>query len=166
MASPYILGLINALHDLFTALWIGGLAFMIIILIPVVRKFFEEQEQGEKFLAIIQKRIKIVAVVSMIGLMATGIFMSRQAITKGILAGPFAFGANTYSTLLAVKHILMILMVVVAITKGAILDNLKKQSIVVKKMRVILIGVNLLLGIAVLVLSGITAALASMPITP
>ena len=86
MASPYVLGLINALHDIFTSLWIGGLAFMIIILIPVVRKFFEEKEQGELFLTKIQKRLKIMAVISMIGLVATGGFMSRQAAAKGILA--------------------------------------------------------------------------------
>ncbi len=162
MASPYILpGIISALHNLFTSLWIGGLAFMIVILIPVVMKFFEEKEQGEQFLAKVQNRLKILAVISMVGLMVTGILMSRFAFTKGYYAGPFSF-ANEYSILMAIKHILMILMVVVAITKGAILDNLKKQSKALKKMRVILIAVNLLLGIAVLVLSGMTSTIASM----
>lgn len=166
MASPYLFGIINAMHDLFTALWIGGLAFMMLILIPVVKKFFEEKEQGEQFLTKIQRRLKIIAVISIVGLTVTGILMSRQAATKGILTGAFSFGVNTYSTLLAVKHILMILMVVVAITKGAILDNLKRQSMILKKARVILIAVNLLFGIATLVLSGMTAAIASMPVTP
>ncbi|MHA1309157.1 MAG: hypothetical protein ACTSQN_17955 [Candidatus Heimdallarchaeota archaeon] len=159
---PYILpGIISAMHNLFTSLWIGGLAFMIAILIPVVMKFFEEKEQGEQFLAKVQNRLKIIAVISIVGLTVTGILMSRLALTKGYYAGPFSF-ANTYSSLMAVKHILMILMVAVAITKGAILDNLKKQTKPIKKTRAILIPVNLLLGIAVLVLSGMTSTLASI----
>ncbi|MHA1124368.1 MAG: hypothetical protein ACTSO7_08915 [Candidatus Heimdallarchaeota archaeon] len=163
MAAPYILpGIISALHDLFTSLWIGGLAFMLVILIPLVRKFFEDREQGEEFLSKVQIRLKVLAVLSIIGLIVTGILMSRQAALHGALAGPFSFGVNDYSTLLGVKHILMILMVVVAITKGAILDNLKKQTMALKKIRVILIAVNLLLGIAVLVLSGMTGMISVM----
>lgn len=163
MVAPYIIpGIISALHDLFTSLWIGGLAFMIVILIPTVMKFFEDKEKGEEFISKIQIRIKIVAVISIIGLIVTGILMSRQAILHGALVGPFTFGVNAYSTLMGVKHILMILMVVVAITKGAILDNLKKQTPALKKIRVILIGINLLLGIAVLVLSGMTGMITVM----
>ena len=135
MANPYLFGLINAMQDLFTALWIGGLAFMIIILIPAVRKFFEEKEQGEQFMSKIQIRLKIVVVISIVGLMVSGKLMTSQAITAGILAGYFSFGVNAYSTLLGVKHILMILMVGVAFTKGAILDNLKKQSKLAEKQR-------------------------------
>ncbi len=162
MVAPYILpGIISAMHNLFTSLWIGGLAFMIAILIPVVMKFFEEKEQGEQFLAKVQRRLKIIAVISIVGLTVTGILMSRLA-AKGYYAGPFSFRVNTYTTLMAIKHILMILMVAVAITKGAILDNIKKQTKPIKKMRVILIAVNLLLGIAVLVLSGMTSTLASL----
>lgn len=154
------------MHDLFTSLWIGGLVFMVVILIPTIRKFFEEKEQGELFLSKIQRRLKIVVIISMLGLMITGILMSKQAITKGILEGPFVFDFNTYSTLLAIKHLLMILMVIVAIVKGAILDNLKKQSKAIKKARILLIVGNLAFGIAILILSGITAAIASMPVMP
>ena len=162
MAAPYILpGIISAMHNLFTSLWIGGLAFMIAILIPVVMKFFEDKEQGEQFLAKVQRRLKIIAVISIVGLTVTGILMSNLAFNKGYYAGPFSF-ANEYSILMAIKHIIMILMVTVAITKGAILDNIKKQTKPIKKMRVILIAVNLLLGIAVLVLSGMTSTIASM----
>jgi len=163
MAVPYILpGIISALHNLFTSLWIGGLAFMIAILIPVVMKFFEDKEQGEQFLGKVQTRLKIIAVISIVGLMVTGILMSRFASTQPYYDGPFSFGFNTYTTLMGIKHILMILMVAVAITKGAILDNLKKQTKALKKARVILIAVNLLLGIAVIVLSGMTSTIASM----
>ena len=78
MAAPYILpGIISALHNLFTSLWIGGLAFMIAILIPVVMKFFEDKEQGEQFLGKVQTRLKIIAVISIVGLMVTGALMSR-----------------------------------------------------------------------------------------
>ncbi|MHA1221001.1 MAG: hypothetical protein ACTSQB_04640, partial [Candidatus Heimdallarchaeota archaeon] len=110
MASPYIFGIINAMHDLFTALWIGGLAFMVVILTPVVRKYFEEKSVQNDFLTKTQKRLKIIAYISMVGLTVTGILMSRQALTKHF-DGPFSF-TNDYSTLLSIKHILTILMVV------------------------------------------------------
>ncbi|MHA1211254.1 MAG: hypothetical protein ACTSSH_02225 [Candidatus Heimdallarchaeota archaeon] len=163
MASPYIFGIINAMHDLFTALWIGGLAFMVVILTPVVRKYFEEKSVQNDFLTKTQKRLKIIAYISMVGLTVTGILMSRQALTKHF-DGPFSF-TNDYSTLLSIKHILTILMVVIALTKSLILDRLKVKSPALMKARMILIPINLLFGVAVLVLSGMTAALGSLPVT-
>jgi len=162
MTSPVIFGMINFLHDLFTALWIGGLAFMVIILMPVVKKYFQEKGEADRFMTKAQKRLKIVVYISIIGLIVTGILLSKQALTKHF-DGPFSF-TNDYSTVLSIKHILTILMVAIAIIKSLILDRIKKQSKALKKARMILIPINLVLGIAVLVLSGISAALGSLPV--
>ena len=164
MASPVLFGMINFLHDFFTALWIGGLAFTVIILMPVVKKYFEEAREGEQFLNKAQKRLKIIIYISMVGLTVTGILMSRQALTKHF-DGPFSF-TNTYSTLLSVKHILTILMVAIGLTRSQILDRLKTESMALMKSRKILIAVNLVLGVAVLVLSGMGAAFGAMPVIP
>ncbi len=164
MASPIIFGLINFLHDLFTSLWIGGLAFMVLILMPVVRKYFEDKKEGEAFQEKAQKRLKIIVYISMVGLIVTGILMSNQALTKHY-DGPFSF-SNNYSIVVGIKHILVILMVIITITKSQILDRLKSTSKALKKTRMILIPINLFLGIAVLVLSGISAAFAAMPVVP
>ena len=137
---------------------------MVIILVPVVRKYFEEKSEGEAFLNKAQKRMKIIAYISMVGLTVTGILMSNQALTKHF-DGPFSF-TNDYSSMLSVKHILTILMVAIAITKSQILDRLKSPSKTLKKARMILIPINLVLGVAILVLSGISAALGSMPVVP
>ncbi len=162
MASPVLFGMINFLHDFFTALWIGGLAFTVLILMPVVKKYFEEVREGEQFLNKTQKRLKIIVYISMVGLAVTGILMSRQALTKHIFDGPFSF-TNTYSTLLSVKHILTILMVAIGLTRSQILDRLKTESMALMKSRKILIVVNLVLGVAVLVLSGMGAAYGAIP---
>ena len=66
--------------------------------------------------------------------------------------------------MLNIKHILVILMVVIALTRSQILDRLKSTSKALMKARMILIPINLFLGVAVLVLSGISASLAAMPI--
>ncbi len=164
MASPILFGIMNFLHDLFTALWIGGLAFMVIILTPVVRKYFEEKGEADRFMNKAQKRLKIVVYISIIGLIVTGILLSKQAMTKHF-DGPFSF-TNDYSTLLSIKHILTIIMVTIAIVKSQILDRIKAQSKPLKKARMMLIPINLVIGIAILILSGIGAALGAMPVTP
>ncbi len=162
MASPIIFGLINFLHDLFTSLWIGGLAFMVLILVPVVQKYFEDKKEGLAFQKKAEKRLNIVVYISMVGLMVTGILMSTQALAKHY-DGFFSF-TNDYSIVLNIKHILVILMVVIALTRSQILDRLKSTSKALMKARMILIPINLFLGVAVLVLSGISASLAAMPI--
>lgn len=160
MAFPIVPGMINFLHDLFTSLWIGGLAFMVLILMPVVRKYFEDKKEGEAFQEKAQNRLKIVVYISMVGLIVTGILMSVFANNSGY-GHPFSF-VNTYSTIVTIKHILVILMVIITITKSQILDRLKSPSMALKKARMILIPINLFLGIAVLVLSGFSAAIAAM----
>lgn len=129
---------------------------------PVVRKYFEDKKEGLAFQKKAEKRLNIVVYISMVGLIVTGILMSTQALTKHY-DGFFSF-TNDYSIVVNIKHILVILMVVIALTRSQILDRLKSTSKALMKAKMILIPINLFLGVAVLVLSGISAALAAMPI--
>lgn len=159
MANPIIFGIIRFLHDTFTAAWIGGLILMVIIILPTLKRFFNSMEEREKFLKMLQKRLNILVYISIIGLTVTGILLSKQAPNYQTA---FSF-ANTYSILVSVKHILIILMVLITLTKSLILDRLKTQNPTIMRIRLIFIIINLVLGIAVLFLSGYSSAIGSLP---
>ena len=159
MANPIIPGIIRFLHDGFTAAWIGGLILMVMIILPTLKRFFDSMEQREKFLKLLQKRLNILVYISIIGLTVTGILLSRQSPNY---QSAFSF-ANTYSVLVSVKHILIIFMVLITLTKSLILDRLKTQTPTIMRFRLIMIIFNLLLGIAVLFLSGYSSAIGSVP---
>lgn len=160
MANPAIFGLITALHDLFTAIWIGGLIFMALILIPSILKLKGRNPESEQLILSIGKRLRYFVYVSIVGLIATGILLSRQA---PLYTSPFSF-TNQYSIFVSVKHIIIIPMIIIALVKSLYLDRIKEPSEVLKKVRMALIFVNLLLGIVVLILSGMSAAFANAPI--
>jgi uncharacterized membrane protein len=161
MANPVIFGIITALHDLFTAIWIGGLIFMGVILIPSILKLKGKTPEGQKIIDMIGKRLRYFVYVSIIGLIVTGILLSKQA---SLYSSPFSF-ANKYSIFVTVKHILIIPMVIIALVKSLFLDRKKEPEPTTRKIRMVLIYVNLLLGIVVLILSGLSAAYANIPVT-
>ncbi|MBD3190856.1 MAG: hypothetical protein GF308_09445 [Candidatus Heimdallarchaeota archaeon] len=162
MANPIIFGLVRFLHDLFTVIWIGGLVSMSLVIIPTLRKKVEQNMEREQLMGSMKKKLSILVYISIVGLIITGILLSKRAPDY---TRPFGFN-NTYSILVSVKHLLMIPMVIIAIGKSLILDRLANQTETLKKIRVLLIFVNLVLGIAVLGLSGFSAAIASAPPVP
>lgn len=160
MANPAIFGIITALHDLFTAIWIGGLVLMGLIILPSVMKLKGRTPEGEQIILAIGKRLRYFVYVSIVGLIVTGVLMSKQA---PLYTSPFSF-ANRYSMLVSIKHIIIIPMVLIALVKSVWLDQVTNPSPAVKKARIMLIYVNLLLGVAVIVLSGMSAAFATAPL--
>ena len=98
-----ISALVTFLHDLFTAVWIGGLITLGLTVLPSVKKSLEKGPQTKKVMDTIQKRHRVWVYVSMIGLVLTGLL---QANRFPAFDGLFSFG-NTNSTVLAIKHILV-----------------------------------------------------------
>jgi putative copper export protein len=99
----------------------------------------------------------------MVGLIITGLLMGKKAQLAGDYTGFLSFGTE-YSTLLSIKHLLYFLMVGLAIFRSLIVDKLKKPSHEVKmKLNIITLIVNVIAGLAVLLLSANTAVLAAMP---
>ena len=150
-AKILIPGLIIFLHDMFTALWIGGLGFMAIVLIPGIHKTGLEKPQIQKTLQVIRKKFRPVVLISIIGLFITGMFLTRRS---PLAAAMFSF-ANTYSTLLSVKHILIFIMIISVIIQTVLgKKNKSSKSLTLS---------NFIMGILVVLLSGITGAISSAP---
>ena len=160
MASSIIPTLISFLHELFTIIWIGGMILLVLVILPILKKQYKPDE-----FKIIYKKIKsrlsIFVYISIIGLLVTGIILTRDS----TLSGGFLSFENTYSILLSIKHILFILMAIIAIFRSAVLDRIKgmKKEIKQKSDKILLLT-NVVFAVAVLFLSAYTGVLSSIAI--
>ncbi len=153
-----IFALITFLHDLFTAVWIGGLITLGLTVLPSIKKSLGKGPQTKKLMDAVQKRHSVWVYVSMIGLVLTGLL---QANRSPAFQGLFSF-SNTYSTVLTIKHILVVSMIAIALYRSLVLGRKKGVSTPSQeKLKANLLMANLVLGVAILLLSGFTAALSS-----
>ncbi|MGY5873428.1 MAG: hypothetical protein RTV72_14350 [Candidatus Thorarchaeota archaeon] len=155
MADLLVLGLVKFLHDLFTATWIGGLFTLAIVVLPSIKKTMGMNPESKKLIMTIRKRLNGIVWISIIGLLVTGILLSNSS---PLFGGLFSI-ANEYSILLTIKHIVIALMVIIVIVRGHVLTrmtNIPPQKI--EKISKVLMMLNLVFGIVVLLLSGLTAA--------
>jgi len=148
--------LVRFLHDLFTAVWIGGLITLGAVVLPSIKK------QGTKELAKnIQKRLNTIVIVSIIALWITGLFLANRS---SEFTGLFSI-SNTYSLAMAIKHALVVLMTIFAIARTILVVRKKETNPKTEKIGAILLIGNIILGITVMLLSGYTATIANLPIS-
>jgi putative copper export protein len=156
LQKQLVFGTIRALHDLFTAFWIGGLLTTAIAFMPVIKGSREKPGTLKAMLKAYHHRLRIVAVVSMVGLWITGLLLSRQS---SAYVGLLNF-SDAYNLLLSIKHLLIFVMVGIGLFRGFILGrkidqfNTKDQ-----KVYAVLLLINTVLGVAVVFLSGISAVM-------
>mgnify|MGYP000848155882 CR=1 FL=1 len=147
--NPMIMNLVRFLHNLFTAVWMGGLFSMALVILPGLRGSLP-MESAKLAMAALGKRLKPLALASMAGLAVTGLLLGRSSKN---FTGLLSF-ASPYSTALSVKHILMGIMVVLAFIRLGMVKKLETQNDP-KRMRAsgMVVMVNAIIGAAVLFLS-------------
>jgi len=154
LANVFIYGLVKGLHDLATAIWIGGLIQLSFVVLPAFRSRLKENKDLKPLLMDIQKRLSLLVAISIPILVITGILESWHS---KAFQGFFSF-SNTYSTLLSIKHILVVTMICIAVSRKVLMarksENLKSKE----KMSTIMVFANALIGVAVVILSGFCAA--------
>jgi len=150
-----VFALLTFLHDLFTAVWIGGLITLGLTVMPSVKKVMGKGPQTKKLMDAIQKRHSLWVYVSLVGLVLTGLL---QANRSPAFQGLFSFG-NAYSAVLAIKHILVLAMIAIALYRSLALGSTSTPS--QEKLKATLMILNIIFGVSILLLSGFTAALSS-----
>ena len=150
-----VFGLVTFLHDLFTAVWIGGLITLGLSVMPAIKKILGKGPETKKLMDTIQKRNSVLVYASMVGLVLTGLL---QANRSSAFLGLFSLG-NTYSAFLAVKHILVLAMIVIALYRSLALS--KTNTHAQEKLKAALLILNIVFGISILLLSGFATALSS-----
>lgn len=160
MPNPVAFGLISFLHDLFTAIWIGGLIVLGLAVLPEVRRTLERGPAGKSLMRGIQKRLSVLVYISIVGLLLTGVLLARRSPQfLGLLAT-----GNTYSLLLATKHVVVVVMVAVALYRSLVLGRRPGPlSPSEEQANAGLLLANIVLGVGVLLLSGLAAAFATAP---
>ena len=158
MTSPALPIAVLFLHNLFTVVWVGGLIILGAVVLPVTSKTLGKGAKTKELIDKIQNRLSVFVYVSMFGLLGTGMLLARRAPQ---FEGLFSF-ANGYSTVLAIKHIVVILMVGVALFRRIALkqrgETLQPRR---RKAGLGLLYANVGLGIVVLLLSAMSVVLSS-----
>ena len=156
MPNLIIPSVVRSLHNIFTSIWIGGMLVMVISFLPTIRKEIKDVElQGSVIDKIMSRHSKWVYF-GVVFLAASGMLMARFS---GQTSGLFTF-TNPYSIILSIKHILVLLLTVIAIVRSTAFKNAaSSKDKLKKKMSMALLMVNTFLGTVILVLSSITAVI-------
>ncbi len=150
-----VFALVTFLHDLFTAVWIGGLITLGLTVMPSAKKVLGKGPETKKLMDAIQKRHSVLIYVSLAGLVLTGLLQANR--TSAFL-GLLSFG-NTYSAVLAVKHILVLAMIAIALYRSLALRQTSTPA--QEKLKATLLILNIVFGVSILLLSGFVTALSS-----
>ncbi|MBC7339554.1 MAG: hypothetical protein H5U04_06800 [Firmicutes bacterium] len=151
------LGVVKIIHDLATAVWVGGLIVLGAVVVPATRASMGKSPQARTVLDAIQKRLTSFVYTSMVLLVASGLLLARHS---PAFRGFFSF-QNPYSALLAVKHLLVVLMIAIGLFRSLVLVRPRAPA-GREPLKMGLLYVNMTLGLFVLILSGLGAALAGL----
>ncbi|TFG34872.1 hypothetical protein EU527_01480 [Candidatus Thorarchaeota archaeon] len=155
MQNIILLGSVKFLHDLFTAIWIGGLITMSFAVLPSLKSALKMTPEGKALSEAIMSRLSKLVLISIVGLFITGIMLTN---TSPLFEGYLSI-SNQYSLMLTLKHILIGLMVLLSIARSRILKHVSftnpKQE---AKISATLLFLNTIIGIIVLLLSGFISA--------
>ena len=155
MPNQIVFAIVVFLHDLFTAVWIGGLITLGLTVLPSARQVLGKGPQMKKLLDAVQKRLSVLIYISIVGLIITGIL---QANRNPAFEGLFHFG-SAYATALSLKHIVVVLMIGIALFRSLVLGRRPAPlTPSQEKLNVGLLLLNMALGIVVLLLTGLSVA--------
>ncbi len=147
------------LHSIATVVWLGGITFILFIVIPSAKHVLGTE--AGKLMGDISKRFTPIANYSIIFLIVTGVVLT--AVNKQF-SGIGNLG-NIWFLGLIVKHVLVLGMVVVHFYRGSVLapQIARAEPISAKaslqKLSLNLVKVNFCLGLIVLLFSGIISIL-------
>ena len=167
----WVVTVVTFLHALFTVVWIGGMIALGLGMIPAVRASLGMSPQTQQIVNAFQSRFRWFAYVCIAGLLVTGVLLSRRSPE---FQSWFAW-ADTYSVLLSLKHLLVIVMVVAVIVRSVLMAQTapsgtpappapgaaRPQPSGKAHAAALLLFTNIVLGVAVLFLSAATATLSA-----
>jgi uncharacterized membrane protein len=165
-APQWALALAYWLHMLATIAWIGGLAAVVLLVLPAAHKNLPE-EAFPGFLESVQKRLDPLGWLSLAVLAGTGLFqMSASPNYQGLLAID-----NPWAAAILVKHLAFLGMIgVSAFLTWGILPQLRRlalkrakgketpEAASLERREILLLRINFILGVIILGLTAIARA--------
>jgi putative copper export protein len=145
-AQLYVRTIVTFIHDLLTAVWIGGLFMMTFTLMPAARIALGKEPEMLNLIDKVKENHRKFIYIAIPGLLASGLFLGKSnPIPKGL----FSF-TNPYDSAMTIKLILLVTMTIIAIMRSRRAPKPGEGN----KAGVMPIIVNLTLGLIVLLLSG------------
>jgi putative copper export protein len=163
----------RGLHDVFAAVWAGGLLIMALVVMPTMKSMRAGTPQGPaeagraadakhgtapgpaRFMVLVQKRLRVVVTVAIVGVFATGLLMLRLSLLSSGGLDP----RSLYGAILIAKVALSVVMVVIAIIRTGKLRRLGDAPGDPKASGIPLLFANASLALVVLLLSGVAGAI-------
>lgn len=170
--SLFIFSLSHFLHLLATVVWIGGIVMILFVILPSAKSALESAPMVSRLMKEITKRFTPMANISILVLIATGIFIAQY---EKNFTGVLDFN-NPWNLIMLLKHFLVALMIIVHFYRGLILNpkigrlssqmnqfqvnsSISSQVARLQKFSLALVKTNLVLGTIVLLLTGISSSL-------
>ena len=164
-----ILSLSHSLHLLATVIWIGGIVMILFVILPGAKNALESTPMVSGLMKDISKRFTPMANISILVLIVTGIVIAHY---EKNFTGFWDFN-NSWNIIIFLKHSFVTLMIIIHFYRGLILNPrigklsnesqatppLFSQVARLQKFSLALVKTNLILGLIVLLLSGISSSL-------
>ncbi len=160
----WILAVSHLLHILGTVVWIGGILMTLLVILPSTKAALESAPVAGKMMKEVAKRFTPLANLSILLLIATGIiiFCYDKNYTS------FLDIKNRWIVLIAIKHLLVAIMIIIHFYRGLILSQKieksslnpnETQTIKLKKLSLDLVKANFVLGIMVLLFTAVSISI-------
>ena len=147
--------LVGFLHNFFTVVWVGGLAFLILTFFPSVNKSIGKSPQAKDLVTKVTRQHRVWVYISIVGLFFTGMLLGK--------ANPnqtgFMHFDTTYAVIASIKHILTFLMILVTVFRSVFFGKENKKDAKKNSLGMLPILINFILGVIVLALSSIMTAI-------
>ena len=170
--SLLIPSLSHFLHLLATVVWIGGIVMILFVILPGAKTALESPSIQGKLMKDVVKRFTPMANISILVLIITGIVITYY---EKNFTSILDFN-NTWNVILFIKHLLVALMIVTHFYRGLILNpkigrlssqvnesqvtsSLSSQVVKLQKFSLNLVKTNFVLGLIVLLFTGILSSL-------
>lgn len=121
--------LITWVHLISAAIWVGGSIFLGVVLAPILKTMYSSHEERIQLMIKVGRRFNKIAVPSLLILIATGIYNSRNVLTDS----DFLLSTD-YGMYLITKIILVILLIIVFLVHVRIIRKDVEDKIMAKQM--------------------------------
>ena len=146
-------------HLVSAAIWVGGSIFLGVVLAPILKTMYDSNEQRIQIMIRVGRRFNKIAVPSLLVLIATGIYTSRN-----VLGNPELLLSDGYGTYLLAKIILVVLLVAVFLVHVRLVRKDVEDKIMARQMpapqlqklrkKIIILGeVTVVISVAILFLA-------------
>jgi len=117
------------IHLVAAAIWVGGSLFIGIVFSPLLKTMTDSLEERMQIMIRVGRRFNIIAVPSLIILMATGLYSSHVLLSK-----PELLVSTSYGTFLIVKIILVIVLIITYAVHVRVIRKDIEEKIISKQM--------------------------------